>query len=67
MNMLALVALGRVAERLVGTPKYALMILILGVLPMLLACLIPIGKPLEAPPSRSGSRESSTDWSATCG
>ena len=41
MNMLALIAFGRITERLVGTPRYALMILILGVLPMLLACLMP--------------------------
>jgi GlpG protein len=41
MNMLALVMLGRITERLVGTPRYALMILLLAALPMLLACLMP--------------------------
>ena len=42
MNMLALVAFGRLTERLIGTPRYALLILILGVLPMLLACMMPM-------------------------
>jgi GlpG protein len=41
MNMLGLIAFGRVTERLVGTPRFALMVLILAVLPMLLACLMP--------------------------
>jgi len=41
MNMFALVILGRLAERLVGTPRYALMVLLLAALPMLLACLMP--------------------------
>lgn len=41
MNMLGLVMLGRITERLVGTPRYALMILMLAALPMLLACLMP--------------------------
>lgn len=41
MNMFVLVMLGRVAERLVGTPRYALMVLLLAALPMLLACLMP--------------------------
>lgn len=41
MNMFMLVMLGRVAERLVGTPRYALMVLLLAALPMLLACLMP--------------------------
>ena len=41
MNMFVLVMLGRVTERLVGTPRYALMMLILAALPMLLACLMP--------------------------
>ncbi len=42
MNMLGLIALGRITERLIGTPRYGLMILILGILPMLLACLMPL-------------------------
>lgn len=42
MNMMGLVVLGRLAERLVGTPRYALMVLILGALPMMLACLMPM-------------------------
>lgn len=41
MNMVGLVVLGRIAERLAGTPRYALMILMLAALPMLLACLMP--------------------------
>ena len=41
MNMFVLVMLGRITERLVGTPRYALMILLLAALPMLLACLMP--------------------------
>ncbi len=41
MNMLALIAFGRITERLIGTPRYALMILILGVLPITLACMMP--------------------------
>jgi GlpG protein len=41
MNMFALVILGRLAEQLVGTPRYALMVLLLAALPMLLACLMP--------------------------
>ena len=41
MNMLALIAFGRLTERLVGTPRFALMILILGILPIALACLMP--------------------------
>lgn len=42
MNMMGLVFLGRLAERLVGTPRYALMVLILGALPIMLACLMPM-------------------------
>ncbi len=42
MNMLALIAFGRIAERLIGTPRYALMILILGILPITLACMMPM-------------------------
>lgn len=42
MNMLALIAFGRITERLVGTPRFALMILILGILPITLACLMPV-------------------------
>lgn len=41
MNMLALVMLGRITERLLGTPRYAMMVLLLASLPMLLACLMP--------------------------
>lgn len=41
MNMIGLVMLGRITERLVGTPRYALMFLLLAALPMLLACLMP--------------------------
>ncbi len=41
MNMLGLVALGRLTERLVGTPRYALMMLPLGVLPIVVACMLP--------------------------
>lgn len=41
MNMLTLIAFGRITERLIGTPRFALMILILGTLPTALACLMP--------------------------
>ena len=41
MNMFVLVMLGRITERLVGTPRYALMIALLAALPMLLACMMP--------------------------
>lgn len=41
MNMLGLVALGRVTERLVGTPRYAVMILLLAAIPMMIACMLP--------------------------
>lgn len=42
MNMLALIAFGRIAERLIGTPRYALLVLILGILPISLACMMPL-------------------------
>lgn len=42
MNMIGLVVLGRIAERLVGTPRFALMFLLLAALPMMLACLMPM-------------------------
>ncbi len=52
MNMLALIAFGRITERLIGTPRYALMVLILGVLPIALACLMP--KNLDGSPFTVG-------------
>lgn len=42
MNMLALITIGRMAERLVGTPRFALMVMILGIVPMVLACMMPM-------------------------
>ncbi len=41
MNMLGLVMLGRFTEQLVGTSRYAVMILLLAAIPMLIACLMP--------------------------